>query len=275
MLFFLLFSTAAICQQHGFTAKPKESAPQTEKPAQAEVPPPKAESKDPIADAIALTHTVIATSEAQIHAVEAIATIMAIILGLVGVTNYLDDRRNNAKTTRLEEDVRNLKEDISAIKTELGSLVQNVGNILEDVGKLREQDISLWRLAETAQAASLAASRLGADTRLKALQKLSQLADPLGIAPLLEVLTDNKSEIKLRREAAYGLGRYGDKSAFREYYPEIFSGFSEVLKNPRTPRELALETIKSARLFGTDTDELAHLFERWERRNAQTYPAGD
>jgi cell division protein FtsB len=137
------------------------------------------------------------------------------------------------------------------------------------LAELEEQAKSLRRLTETVQRVTLGRSRLSAETRLKALQQLSQLVDPLGIPPLLEVLTDSANVLKLRLEAAYGLGRYSEDLAFNEYYPEIFAGFHEVLANSKTPPTLAWETIRSARRFDPIPDELTSLFMKWEQSDAQ------
>jgi hypothetical protein len=104
--------------------------------------------------------------------------------------------------------------------------------------------------------------KLRTGTRLKALQQISQSTDPGGIDPLLEVLKDRDNDVRLRIEAAYGLGRYSENPAFREYYREIFSGFREVLGHSETPRELALETMRAVLRFGTDAPgELTSLFQ--------------
>jgi hypothetical protein len=170
---------------------------------------------------------------------------------------------------------------LAELKEQEVSLRKSSEIVLKDVAELKEQERSLRKLTETVQKATLGRSRLGDETRLKALQRLSQLVDPLGIAPLLEVLTDSANVLKLRLEAVYGLGRYSEDPAFKEYYPEIFSGFREVLSDLNTPRALALETIKSARRFKTeDSDELIPpfnellpLFERWERGDTPPGPA--
>jgi hypothetical protein len=94
---------------------------------------------------------------------------------------------------------------------------------------------------------------------------------------LLEILKNRASETKPRVDVARVLGWYSRNLSLKEYHPDIVSGFREVLENTKTPRELALETIKSARLFRTeDSDELippfnelVPLFETWERRDAQ------
>jgi HEAT repeat protein len=133
----------------------------------------------------------------------------------------------------------------------------------EQYGLSKAEQESLIRLVDEKVFGQLATARnRPTEIRLKALQKLSQLVDPQGIAPLIEVLTDSASNVRLRREAAYGLGRYSENPAFREYYPEIFSGFREVLDNPETPRELAMETMRTVLRFGTDAPgELTSLFQ--------------
>jgi flagellar motility protein MotE (MotC chaperone) len=345
---------------------------QTNKSIPADMPPTQANSKTSVEEVVTVAHTVVATAEY-------VGVILAIFLGFVGATNIFDARRNRDKMRRLgvqfrklKEQYRKLKEDKNAIEDALEEFRQHRADILNDVAELREQEgtlrtssetalkdltelreqeKTLRKLAETLEKSSrgladtvqnvviVRSPQLGDETRLKALQQLAQQVDPLGIAPLLEILTDSENDIKLRIEAAYGLGRYSENSAFEEYYeeifsgfrevlgapetpqelvleaiksatqlqlevlknstsnirlrldaarelgqysenpafkehyPEIFSGFLEVLANQETPKALALETIRSARRFGSIPDELASLFKKWEQNDAQAGPA--
>jgi homoserine kinase len=113
---------------------------------------------------------------------------------------------------------------------------------------------------ESFEAGQPLSSRIGTDARLQTLQELSQQMDPLRIPSLLEILKGSANDIRLRLEAAYGLGLYSENPAFKEFYPEIISGFREVLTNRGTPRTLALKTIETARRFGFDSAELAAQF---------------
>jgi CII-binding regulator of phage lambda lysogenization HflD len=163
-----------------------------------------------------------------------------------------------------------VSKDVTVLREQEETLRKSSETVLKDVAELKEQEKSFRKLTEAVQKATLGRSRLSAETRLRSLQQLSQHVDPLGIAPLIEVLTDSANDIRLRLEAAYGLGRYSENSAFREYYPEILSGFREVLSDESTPRALAVDTIRSARRFGPIPDELASQIERREQSDAQS-----
>jgi archaellum component FlaC len=170
------------------------------------------------------------------------------------VSKEVEELREQEKSLRkLEETVLN---DVAELREQEESLRKLEETVLKDVVELREQEKSLRKLAEAVQSVVTVRSPLGDETRLKALQQLSQQVVPQGIAPLLEVLK-GRDNVKLRLEAAYGLGRYSEDTAFREYYPEIFSGFREVLANPKTPDELAAATRASASRFNPVPDELA------------------
>lgn len=228
----LLVGAAAISGQAA--QKPNENIPQIGKSATSDVPS-QVDSKTSVAGVIADAQTVAATVQTQSAAVHAVGTVLAIILLITGVMIFRKEMKS----------LRNLAETVEKSFLELGERVQNV---------------------------VIVRSQLSAGTRLKALQRLSQQMDPfLCIPPLLDVLKGNAIDIRLRLEAAYGLGRYSENPAFSEYYSEIFSGFREVLKNSKTPPALAYETIRNARRFGTPSGELAHpfdqlspLFKKWE-----------
>jgi hypothetical protein len=166
-------------------------------------------------------------------------------------------------------------------------------SVSKDVDELRRQEKSLRELAETVESSLLKlaervqnvvivrSKQLGDETRLRALWQLSQQVDSLSFPPLLEILKGSGNGIGLRCEAAYGLGRYSEDPAFKEYYPEIISGFCEVLGNHETSRELVFEVIKSASQFEADPGGLAPsrcipiLLEILKNRASETKPRVD
>jgi hypothetical protein len=249
-LLFLLFSTEAV---GGWAAqKPPESAPQPKECVTVNVASPQADSKTSTQEVLEVAHTAVDNAVTYIHYVSFVAAGLTIILIVAGGANLLFPRYLGNRMRSIQEQYQNLEQAKNAI--------------MEDVAELKNQEISLRKLAETVQAATLAASHLGAESRLRALQKLSQQLDPLGITPLLEVLMDSTNVLKLRLEAAYGLGRYSENPAFKEYYPEIFSGFCEVLKNLKTERGLVSATIDSVRRYENIPDELASLLKKRDKR---------
>lgn len=299
ILFFLLFGTAVIGGRSA--QKPPEPAPQPKECVTVNVASPQADSKTSTADAIAVAHTVAVTAEVAIAFVGVIAAILAIILGFAGVGNWKESQKlaearseidvkfigirqeqdniskDMEKITERENYLRQSSEtvlkEVAELREQEKSLRELTDTVLREVEELREQEFSLRKLTETVRTVVLARSGLGTETRLTALQRLSQQVDPLGIPALLEVVTGSKNDTKLRLEAAYGLGRYSENPAFREYYPEIISGFREVLSDLNTPKALVTDMIKRARLFGTDSNELIPLFERWEQSDAHAGPS--
>jgi hypothetical protein len=232
------------------------------------VPPTQADSKTSVEAVLEVAHTAVDNAVTYIHYVTLLVAALAIILSVTGVAKTIFFTRFDNKIMSLQRQYKMLEDHKNKIDGDLKKLGM-------------EQEKSLRKLTETVHAVTLVSSRFGVDTRLRALQRLSQQVDPLGIAPLLEVLKDSDNDISLRLEAAYGLGRYSENTAFKEYYPEIFSGFREVLSDQKTPKEtlkaLALETIKSVKRFTTDSgelappfNELAALFKKWEKSDAQT-----
>jgi hypothetical protein len=293
ILLFLLYSAAAISLRAD--VKPNE-------PALANVPPTQTDTKLLHPDVLTVANEALAAARAQTAFLSVIATILAIFLGSLGIANWTlilnydgklkavlkesQDLRDeskkleedsNARLKRLGQEKDSISKDMDKLMEHQETLRKSSEAILKEVAELKHQEKSLRKLTETVRAATLATSRLSVETRLTSLQRLSQQVDPVGIAPLLEVLKDCENDVSLRLEAAYGLGRYSeDIPSFVKHYPEIFSGLREVLSDPNTPKALASDTIRSARRFRTDSgelippfDQLAPLIEKWEQSDAQ------
>jgi hypothetical protein len=142
----LLLSAAAISGQA--VGKPKEAAPQTIECAPASGPMPQTDSKASSEEIIALAHTVVASAEAHMHVVEAIATFMGTILSFVGAKNLVDVQRNKNEMTRLDGELRILDNGKKYIEADIQRLEREKNDISIHMAGLKEQQKSLQESSE-------------------------------------------------------------------------------------------------------------------------------
>lgn len=254
LVFLLLtFSTDAMGKQP--QNRPVEAAPVVENFASNDIPPQQKGSKLSDEVVLELAHTVLADAETHITTTFHIFEALAFMLGLGGAYNIVVSYRDSRKVERLGVTLQRVEADYKELENKRDSITR-------DLSDFNNREKALIKSMETLRAIAQAQSHLGADTRLRALQQLSQMIDPLAIPTMLQILK-GPAPVNLRREAAYGLGRLSEGSAFKEYCAEIIHGFREVLENSKTPPILAQEVVKSARRFGDDSRDLAPLFRNW------------
>jgi len=191
------------------------------------------------------------TVQGQMYVVQTTAALLTLLLVVTGFVNFRSIRRHGLQIRQLEEETRRVSDAKATLVAEL-----------ERMRQAEEDARVLLRVLRTHSEVVKAISELAIEkdgARLRPLQKLSQLVDPMGIPPMMKVLSEPTESVALRREAAYGLGRFAAVSDAEASWHDIIECFREVLKSPRTPQKVIQEVIKSAAKFGGRADELYEL----------------
>lgn len=246
---------------------------------------------------IAVAALVVSTVQSQISALQTAAAILGALLGVAALVNLRVGFRFSSEldriakqTSKCDSDLKGVREQIGRDTSKLTGIEVGIHRIDEDVRRLigsksdLEKDFADLTLGvkrlmtEVAVLDKVILFRTGsAAARMSALRNLSQAVHPTGVYVMNEALATPANADALRREAAYGLGRFSEDLDLLPFWREIFECFVSVLREDSTPPEVALATIDGAMKFEPlrekmpgdlreAFDKVSALFLKWDRQ---------
>jgi hypothetical protein len=250
---------------------------------------------DQSSQVIALSALVVSTAQSHIAAVQTVAVILAALLGLAAVVNLRVAFRYGSALDAIARQASKCDSDLRGLREQIGRDTSRLAAIDEQTRKMDEEVRSLIskksELEEGFATLTVGAKRLMTDVavldkvivfrtgspaaRVSALKYLSQAVHPTAVYVMSEALAASSNDDVLRREAAYGLGRFSENLDLRPLWSEIIECFLAVLGATATPVAVALAAVEGAKRFEplaqvmpedtrTAFGKARALFQRWE-----------
>lgn len=221
---------------------------------------------------------VLTESHHTIKAIETIATLLSVFLGVVGAITFVMVLLYKSKIERIEDSLRDsvsglkdVREAALALGAKFVDIQKEGKRITEDLLRLeneKEELRSSYKEVASLSDALHATYHLRSSSnsvRIMYMQKLMELVHPVGVPVMLGVLTDSQAGNDLRGLAALGLSRYSKNEDCEQFWGQIIDCYVAELNESTLPEAVAVEVVVGVAKYKSHARAAIQPMLNWSR----------